>query len=134
MRKILAIAVLMLGLGPLALVHADSRCLEFHASAISNEIEKVKQFLDQGVDVNCRDSWNNETALIKIVASGRVEIVKLLLERGADINVRGDNGWTALSYALVIQKSLKDASASFANLRQRVDEVIRILREKRGKE
>lgn len=58
----------------------------FHKAASEGDYDKVKYFLDSGIDVNVRKSgW---TALHWAVIKSHVKIVKLLLENGADPNVK----------------------------------------------
>ena len=108
---------------------ADSRCLEFQVAAMTNETARTQQFLDAGVDVNCRDPVdNNSTALMKAATNGSIEAVRMLLARGADVNIRSDGGWTALNYARSIRKGVARAGPSFAKLRRRLDTVIDLLK------
>ena len=52
-------------------------------------IEAVKEFLAEGVDVNAEDEHGNRPLYIA-VEYGRKEIVELLIANGADLNVKGD--------------------------------------------
>ena len=61
------------------------------------EIYKIKLLLENGFDVNARDS-SGKTGLMKASAKGHLEAVKLLLENGAD--AKGNNGgWSVLHHA-----------------------------------
>jgi ankyrin repeat protein len=63
------------------------------------EIAAVRKLLDEGVDVNWKDTLG-DTALIYASANGHVEIIKLLLDRGAFIDfIRNGVGGTALMNA-----------------------------------
>ena len=59
---------------------------------------EVKSLLEQGHDVNAKDS-NGYAALIRAVKSGNGFIVNLLLEAGADINHKAFDGRTAEAWA-----------------------------------
>ena len=65
-------------------------------SGLRNE---VKRLLDEGADVNAKDS-SGATALIESAREGDMEMVRLLLEKGADVRTKDDRGWTALNEAL----------------------------------
>ena len=68
----------------------------------NGDIKRINQLLDEGVDINIRDS-NGWTALM--VASrysnngSSLDTVRLLLDRGTDINIQEHGGWTALMVA-----------------------------------
>ena len=73
-----------------------------HEAAAEGNIERVKQHLVEGVDVNAKfkDGW---TPLHMAAEGGHREIVDLLIAKGADINATagwGDGvGWTPLHMA-----------------------------------
>jgi hypothetical protein len=56
-------------------------------AARRGDAAKVKELLDQGVDVNTKFRYN-ATALSYAADRGHLEVVKLLIERGADVNVK----------------------------------------------
>ena len=64
----------------------------------NNDLELVKDLVQQGADVNVRDndSW---TPLIRASWNDNLEIVKYLVENGADINAKNKEGNTALKWA-----------------------------------
>jgi ankyrin repeat protein len=64
-----------------------------------NDLEKVKQLLDEGADVNAKNK-DGLTGLMHAAWKGHKEVVKLLLESGADVNAKDECGWTALKLAL----------------------------------
>ena len=74
-------------------------------AAESGNIERVRELLDRGADINSQDDYGlrlrlrvgyANTALIFASYQGHTEIVKLLLDRGADPNIQNDKGYTAL--------------------------------------
>ena len=64
----------------------------------NNDIDLVRQLLDNGIDINLRDSTGN-TALMWASQEGHNEIVELLLIEGADVNNIDLDGDTALMLA-----------------------------------
>ncbi|TDA41701.1 MAG: hypothetical protein DSO07_03190 [Thermoproteota archaeon] len=62
------------------------------------DLEKVKELLDRGADVNAKDIFG-DTPLHIAARNGHLDIVKLLLERGADVNARNESGDTPLTAA-----------------------------------
>lgn len=68
-------------------------------SAASNgDINAVKRLLNEGADVNAKDS-DNWTALTKAARDGHTEIVKFLIEKGADVHAKAYKGYSALMVA-----------------------------------
>lgn len=65
-----------------------------------NEVPLVKLFLDNGADVNIKNS-EGTNALIEWAQSSisRLEIARILIEHGIDINAQDNKGKTALMYA-----------------------------------
>jgi uncharacterized protein len=48
--------------------------------------DALRALLEKGADVNARESWYGETALIWAAAQDHAEAVKVLLAKGADVN------------------------------------------------
>jgi ankyrin repeat protein len=67
-------------------------------SANNNDLEKVKELIKAGADVNATD-WNKETALMWSSRRGYTKIVAELLKAGADVNLKDNGGSTALMEA-----------------------------------
>lgn len=65
--------------------------------------ENVRRYLEQGVDINTKDS-RGETALMDAIKRGEYELATELINNGADINVKNNNGSDALSYALSVAR------------------------------
>lgn len=89
-------------------------------AVIQNDESKVKQLLNNGMDINVQDE-EGMTALMHASEKGDVQMVQLLISRGADINFNffsyeNCDIWSALYYAskndhLDIVKILKEAGA-----------------------
>ena len=68
------------------------------------DVDGVRSLLDQGVNVNAKDSALGCTALVYAAQWDRPGVVQLLLARGADINMIG-NGYTPLTMAAFVGKA-----------------------------
>ena len=64
----------------------------------NGDIEKVKNLIDKGLDIDLQNSGGN-TALLLASYHGYIEIVKLLVSKGAKLNLKNDRGYTALECA-----------------------------------
>lgn len=134
MKDVLFVLSLAVGFCFIGLAQADNRCLVFQVAAQENEIDRVERSLDEGINIDCRDTLTSETALMKAATSGRVEAVRLLLAQGANVNIRADGEWTALKYAKEAYKAVKQGGPKFSALTQRVETVINLLIEAGGRE
>ena len=94
--------------GPLVLVFNQSKSHrttepdkdDIFAAVKAGNVARVKQFIDNGVDVNQHDTTiAKNTPLIDAAAKGYVEIVTLLINNGADIARRDVTGNTPLHSA-----------------------------------
>ena len=68
------------------------------------DVDGVRSLLDQGVNVNAKDSALGCTALVYAAQWDKPDVVRLLLARGADINMIGD-GYTPLTMAASLGKT-----------------------------
>lgn len=55
---------------------------------IKNNVKRVKELLEQGVDPNQTDDWANITPLHYAAFNNSLEIATMLIAAGAKINVR----------------------------------------------
>ncbi len=69
-------------------------------AAKKGEARRVKYYIEDGVDINCRDTETQVTPLIAAVDKGQTETVKLLLENRANVYLVDYYGWTPLFYAV----------------------------------
>ena len=69
----------------------------------NNDLEMVKYYLDEGVDVNYQHPEYMTSPLIEAIVNKYPAMVKLLLENGADVNLK--EAYTELT-PLQIAKSL----------------------------
>ena len=94
MSRRLLIASLFLFCMGYTTVLADS----LHEVAREGDVEGLKQFLDQGADLEQRDE-TGETLLISAALAGQFGVIEMLIAKGADIHARNDGGLTALHAA-----------------------------------
>lgn len=55
-------------------------CNRFITAASDGDVDAVKAYLKEGLDVNSQD-WDKLTALIAAASQGHITVVKLLLEK-----------------------------------------------------
>jgi serine/threonine protein kinase len=72
---------------------------EFLNAAWNGDKRTMEDLLDQGVNVNARDSMGR-TALMLAASKGHGGAAKFLIKRGANVNARDINGKTALIRAI----------------------------------
>ena len=71
--------------------------LSIYIAAMSGNIEAVKQHLNDGAEVNAKNS-DGRTPLHLAAFGGHKEIVELLIAKGANVNVKFEDGKTALNW------------------------------------
>ncbi len=67
-------------------------------AATKGNLERVRELLDRGADVNARDQYD-ETALFYASTKGHVAVVRLLLKHGADLTIKAPLGFTPIIMA-----------------------------------
>jgi len=107
-------AMLALSMMPRAALADEELNAEFRVKAGLGEIQRVRELLKQGVDVNCRAPSTGTvpagtTALMLAAARDHLDVVKLLVANGANVNQADEGGGTALIYA--VWKGHKDVVA-----------------------
>ena len=70
-----------------------------HYSAWPGDIEKVKELIEAGADVNAKDLIDGTTSLHWAAYFGHKEIVELLLKSGSKVDAKSNNGNTPLYWA-----------------------------------
>ena len=58
------------------------------SAARTGNVDAVRMLLDRGADVNARERYKGQTALMWAAAERHAAVVELLLERGADWKIR----------------------------------------------
>ncbi len=97
---------------------------ELFQAARYNDIDRVKELIEMGANVNVMeadDGTPDDTPLIAAAARGHIDTVKILIEEGADVNYIDGDGNTALIHItfdgidkgkIAITKLLLDAGAN----------------------
>jgi len=74
--------------------------VEFYEAAESDNLEVLKQNINDGVNIDAAKGRDGETALHRAATRGKLEAAKLLVEKGADPNIgRAKDGDTPLDLA-----------------------------------
>jgi len=74
--------------------------VEFYEAAESDNLEVLKQNINDGVNIDAAKGKDGETALHRAATRGKLEAAKLLVEKGADPNIgRAKDGDTPLDLA-----------------------------------
>jgi hypothetical protein len=76
----------------------------FREAAWDGDVQKIKQFIQQGVNVNCVDE-DGCTALMNAAHNGEIDILTLLLRAGANIYQGAEYNCTAIETAVFIGKT-----------------------------
>ncbi len=79
-------------------IHKMRRGNEFYAAIKAGDPERVRAFIDDGVNPNVTSS-EGATPLMAAAFHNRPEIIRLLIDRGAEVNARDKDGTTALMIA-----------------------------------
>ena len=80
---------------------------KFIEASKCNDLETVKEYIKQGVNVNVKSN-HNYTILMYCSFNGYLEMVKLLVENGADVNAKSNIGYTALGESLKLNNKLNN--------------------------
>ncbi|HOY12826.1 MAG TPA: ankyrin repeat domain-containing protein [Saprospiraceae bacterium] len=73
--------------------------IEIHTAILTDKLDDVKTYIQQGGDLNVKDPFGGSSPLISAAVFGKTEAAKLLLDAGADINFQNNDGSTALHTA-----------------------------------
>jgi ankyrin repeat protein len=74
--------------------------LDFFVEEVrKNRIDEVRTLILQGVDVNSRDVFGDNTGLHWAASLGLAEMARLLIDNGADLDIRNHDGNTPLHWA-----------------------------------
>lgn len=74
--------------------------MELRIAAGGGDVQRVKQLLDEGADVNEKAPYYETTPVMFSVMYRHLKVTQLLLEAGADISVIHHTGGRAIPYAI----------------------------------
>ena len=94
------------------------------AAIMARDVERVRELLDAGANVNEQDGANPMTPLHWAAHNDQTAIVDLLLSRGANIEAQTKGGWTPLHYAAAEASAatVKSLLRRGADVRARTDD------------
>jgi ankyrin repeat protein len=69
-------------------------------AALSGKAEAVRLLLTRGVNVDAKEPYRGQTALMWAAAEGNSAAVDVLLEAGADVTLKSNGGFTPLLFAV----------------------------------
>lgn len=72
---------------------------ELFVAVQNNDLARVEQLLNNGVDVNSRNSYDSTPLMMAAFSDDRLSVARLLIDRGADVNAISREGGTALTHA-----------------------------------
>ncbi|OXU20608.1 hypothetical protein TSAR_011559 [Trichomalopsis sarcophagae] len=78
----------------------DNRATLIHIAAKSGKLHRVKLLLENGADLNAKDSWKR-SVLHYTVDSDKAAVADYLITAGADINARDKNSISVLHHAVM---------------------------------
>lgn len=74
--------------------------LDFFVEEVrANHIGKVRTYIQNGIDVNARDVFGDNSGLHWAAILGLAEMARLLIDSGADLDIRNHEGNTPLHWA-----------------------------------
>jgi len=76
-----------------------NQAYSLHQAIFDGDIEKVKSFLSDGVDINSRNR-QNWTPLHTAINQKNKEIIQLFLDKNADVNLLSNQGETPMHFAV----------------------------------
>lgn len=74
--------------------------LEFIEAARAGNIDAVKKYLAEGIDINAKGVSANTALIESSVGGGNKVMAQLLIDKGANVNAQNSEGYTALHYAV----------------------------------
>lgn len=82
----------------------DDLNLQMLVAAQQDNLNRLNEILDMGIDINSQDLMFSETAIVAACRYGCIDIVKFLVSKGANANIQTKNGGTALHVAVINSK------------------------------
>ena len=72
------------------------------------DLDKVKELVEAGVDINYQEETAGATALIMTAMYNFGDIARYLIEKGADVSIKGNTGYTALMASAGMSEEIFD--------------------------
>ena len=69
-------------------------------TARTGRVDAVRRLLGYGADVDAREGWREQTALMWATVEGNTTAAQALVEAGADVHARSSGGFTPLLFAV----------------------------------
>lgn len=89
--------------------------MDIYISSYKNDLERVKELIEQGVDVNVTKT-SSDTPLHHAVYNNNLEMVKLLVEKGkADVNTLISKNKNSTFYLSSGKKNFYEKKINFIN-------------------
>ena len=105
-----ALFIVFLFISPGYLLAQDG--IDLTWAVLYQDLDKVKQLIEAGADINYQEESQGATALIMAVQYKFVDISRYLIEKGADLSIRAKTGHTALMAGAVSSEELFDLLVS----------------------
>jgi len=77
----------------------DAPAMDIQTAVMSDNLEIIKQHIEEGTDINIKDQMSGSTPLISAVVFGKTDIAKALIDANADLTIKNNDGATALHTA-----------------------------------
>lgn len=90
-----------------------------YIAIISGNINKVKYFIEHGIDINSKINSDNDTPITEACKLGKKEIVEYLVKKGADLNIKDQYGFTCIHDSIINYEILKILINAGANVNLR---------------
>ncbi len=96
---------------------------QFIGAAAHGNLNKVKEWLAKGVNINARypykkdDKKSGQTALIAAARSAHAQVVNFLLDKGANTEIADVSGLTPVAWAAIqLNRGAPDAQSNYLNI------------------
>ena len=107
---VVVIVVLLIGFGQFGYAQGLN---SLHSAAEQGDLDKVRQLLTEGENINARDSQGN-TPLHVAAANGQLGVVEALLEQRPDVNARNGLGRAPLHLAVTAKNDMDQLAVAAA--------------------
>jgi pectate lyase len=99
-QRPLDLAMILNRKGIFELLLEEGAELSMHTAAYLGDIDKVRNFIEAGTNVNGEPLRGGITPLYWAVREHHEDVAELLIEKGANVQVKNRRGWTPLHHAV----------------------------------